>query len=460
VTVNVQPIRALVVAAVLALQSGLAVSAPEVGWWWNRAESGRGFFIESHDGVIFMAGYFYANDGRATWLVSGGSNADPYAYTGRLLAESDGQTLTGDYHPPSAPIDSGAVSLHFSSDTQGTLTWPGGTIAIERQRFGGEDAPFQPDSGWWWNPEESGRGYSVEVQGDKLFAVAFMYDAVGNPVWYYTAGTMASATSYDGPWMQFAHGQTLGGAYRFPDTPAPIGRLHIDFTAIDQAVFTMSDSVAPVATSMSKEGRILEFPTQRQLAAKPTYVPARRYDGNFTQTFEEVNTTRGHGATLVTTTTWTVVGLVAWVVSEDMASLGVVRGPHETYTLKGSDDFMPIKLTANVTQNGLGEACSGSVEKSFPFSNDGSHLDVSGFGDYKGNIELKAIEVMLPRTCTDLETGETTTINLLVRTGPSLKIVGPAPRYGLTGSRVTVLSTGDTAIKVTDSWSFAAVTAP
>jgi hypothetical protein len=456
--VNARSFRALLVAAMFATHSGLAACAPEVGWWWNPAESGRGFFIESHDGVMFMAGYFYESDGRATWLVSGGSNADPYAYSGRLLAERAGQTLTGPYQPPTPPVDSGAVSLHFTSDTQGTLTWPGGTVDIVRQRFGGEGAPFQPDAGWWWNPEESGRGYSVELQGDKLFAVAFMYDAAGNPVWYYSAGTMTSPSSYDGPWLQFSHGQTQGGAYRFPDAPVPVGRLHIDFTAIDEAWFTISDDVAPPGL-LAKGFKQVTVPAKRQFTAKPTFVPAERYDGNFTQKTELVSTASAAGVTLVTKTTTTVVGKVTWIAS-DLASLGGIRGPRQTYFLMPDLANMPIKLTAEYSQNGAGLSCAGSATKSFPLADAASTLDVNGYGQYKGTIELGAIELELTYTCKDLETGESFSTTLPARTAPHLKIDGPSFVYGLTGDRVTVYSSVSPTLQDNDTWSFAAVKKP
>src|SRR5713101_1298789 len=219
----------LLIGVWLSLCPLVAHASPEVGWWWNAAESGRGFFIESRGGIIYLAGYFYESDGRATWLVSGGANADPYSYQGRLLRYSGGQTLFGAYQPPAAPTDAGPVMLQFSDDNHATLTWPGGTIALERQIFDEGDATFQPQSGWWWDPAEGGRGYSVEVQGNHLFLVAFMYDDAGNPVWYYSAGLMATPTHYEGQWLQFAGGQTMGGPYKPPAAPTPVGKLILDF---------------------------------------------------------------------------------------------------------------------------------------------------------------------------------------------------------------------------------------
>src|SRR5258706_3305164 len=128
-------------ALLMYLGCGAAHAAPQVGWWWNPDESGRGFFIESAGGNFFMAAYFYADDGRARWLVSGGSNADPYHYSGPLLEVRSGQTLFGPYVPPGPPADAGAITVNFSDDTRGTIVRPGGTIAIVRETFGPNVAP-------------------------------------------------------------------------------------------------------------------------------------------------------------------------------------------------------------------------------------------------------------------------------------------------------------------------------
>ena len=33
-----------------------------------------------------------------------------------------------------------------------------------------------PESGWWWNPAEGGRGYSIEIQDNQLFFAAYSYE--------------------------------------------------------------------------------------------------------------------------------------------------------------------------------------------------------------------------------------------------------------------------------------------
>ena len=272
-------IRALVVMGVMSLQAGLAHATPEIGWWWNPNESGRGFFIENKDGIIYLAGYFYEADGRARWLVAGGPIANPNSYDGRLLAYSGGQTLFGDYVPPDPATDVGAVSLRFTDDTHATLTWPGGTIPIEREVFDNGTAPFQPINGWWWNEAESGRGYSVEVRGGSAFVVAFMYDATGKPVWYFSAGPMSSPTTYKGAWLQFANGQTLTGTYHPPSTPVTVGQLALQFNSDDDLTMSFNDDRATAARNATPKNRFKSLSVRPEFPKKKPPPILRRPPG-------------------------------------------------------------------------------------------------------------------------------------------------------------------------------------
>lgn len=69
---------------VCALYAGVVAAEPENGWWWNPNESGRGYFIEMRGGTLYISGYFYEGDGRATWMTSGGPVTDLYLYKGTL----------------------------------------------------------------------------------------------------------------------------------------------------------------------------------------------------------------------------------------------------------------------------------------------------------------------------------------------------------------------------------------
>src|SRR5262249_13367565 len=107
--------------------------APQTGWWWNTTEGGRGYSIEVAGSHIFFASYLYDVSGRATWLVaSGNTSLDGSLYTGNLEAYAQGQTLSGTYKAPLAPTNPGPITLAFNNATKGTMTWPGGSVAIER----------------------------------------------------------------------------------------------------------------------------------------------------------------------------------------------------------------------------------------------------------------------------------------------------------------------------------------
>ncbi len=229
---------------------------PQNGWWWNPAEDGRGFFIERRDGFTFVGLYGYDADGRASWLVSGAPSADPYRYTGELYSMHDGQPLFGAYRKPAGPDVAGTLSIHFTDDSHGTLTWPGGTIPIERLVFGGESTIDQPFSGWWWNANEDGSGYSLEIQGEVLVIIGFMYDDTGAPAWYLSAGRMSSPTAYSGTLLHYANGQSMGGTYRRP-TSVTIGTLDIAFAAVDEATLTFTETSSQTAKSLTtlKAGR-------------------------------------------------------------------------------------------------------------------------------------------------------------------------------------------------------------
>lgn len=204
---------------------------PANGWWWNPAESGRGFALEVSGNTLFMAAYLYDAGGRATWYASSARFYADGSFSSTLDRYSGGQTLTGAYQAATLAGSGGAVSLACASTTACTLTWPGGTVPLQRFVWSGDAAPgYAPQTGWWWNAAESGRGFFLEMQGGTLLATGYMYDSAGNPLWYYTAGPAASST-YQGTWTQYANGQTLSGSYVAPVVANPaVGALTLRLT--------------------------------------------------------------------------------------------------------------------------------------------------------------------------------------------------------------------------------------
>jgi hypothetical protein len=232
----------------------LSCTGPQSGWWWNPSESGRGFSLEVNaQNRIFFSSYLYAQDTSAYWMVSTGSLATAAAYLGTLNQYSMGQTLTGAYRAPTLGVSPGSLTLAFSSATKGTLSWPGGSVPIQRFDIvaGGAaagPAAGMPQTGWWWNSSESGRGFFFEVQGTTLFLSGFMYDSAGRPVWYTSSGAMTGTTVYQGRLLQYAGGQTLTGAYQAPSSSSDVGAVTVQFATTTTATLTLPNGTQVVLT--------------------------------------------------------------------------------------------------------------------------------------------------------------------------------------------------------------------
>jgi len=100
--------------------------------------------------------------------------------------------------------------------------------------FSGSTLAVIPDSGWYWNSGESGRGFNIEIQNNVLFIAGFLYDQSGNQIWIVSGGPMSSDRTYSGPAFQATNGQPLGGAYRTP-TNVPFGTATVTWTTTTAA---------------------------------------------------------------------------------------------------------------------------------------------------------------------------------------------------------------------------------
>ncbi len=55
---------------------------------------------------------------------------------------------------------------------------------------------FTPESGFWWNPDEPGSGYAIEIQDNFLFIATYVYDEGGVPIWYTAGATMGGNSEF------------------------------------------------------------------------------------------------------------------------------------------------------------------------------------------------------------------------------------------------------------------------
>lgn len=124
--------------AALGFLPGFALAfTPESGWWYNPAESGRGFAIEVQNNTVFMSGFLYEADGAPLWFVTSATyNQTNNRFDGDMLSLRGGQCLSCAFRPPVLQPSLGRITVSFTSPSTANLVWPGGSVPIVRQVYG------------------------------------------------------------------------------------------------------------------------------------------------------------------------------------------------------------------------------------------------------------------------------------------------------------------------------------
>ncbi len=96
-----------------------------------------------------------------------------------------------------------------------------------------------PETGWWWNADEPGRGFSIEKQANKIFFAAYLYEDFGSPTWFTAVLDEVSDDRFIGTLQQFSGGQTLSGSFQ----PANVlndnaGEIILEFSDQDKGIMT------------------------------------------------------------------------------------------------------------------------------------------------------------------------------------------------------------------------------
>jgi hypothetical protein len=74
-----------------------------------------------------------------------------------------------------------------------------------------------PTTGLWWNPNEAGRGYNIDIQDNTMVVTTFIYQQNGAPIWYLSSGTFDESTGvFNSSYDAFSGGQCFGCVYTFP----------------------------------------------------------------------------------------------------------------------------------------------------------------------------------------------------------------------------------------------------
>lgn len=126
-------------------------------------------------------------------------------------------------------------------------------------------ASFVPQSGWWSNPNEGGRGYFVESKNGRFFAASLLYDNYGYPVWYVVGPDAITSQGLVGALNSYSGGPSLAGGYKTPTGPVSAGTARLSF--IDDAHGTLNWPGGDVAISR------FEIASGSLNAPKPAFQP-------------------------------------------------------------------------------------------------------------------------------------------------------------------------------------------
>ena len=107
-------------------------------------------------------------------------------------------------------------------------------------------ATATPETGWWWNASESGRGFSLEVSGNTMFLAGYLYSTNGTPIWYISQGSRASNGVYQGILQQFSGGQTLAGSYQAASYIGSVGTVTVSFDTTTSGRLTWAGGTIPL----------------------------------------------------------------------------------------------------------------------------------------------------------------------------------------------------------------------
>ncbi len=98
-------------------------------------------------------------------------------------------------------------------------------------------AQIVPQTGWYWNAAEGGRGYFIENRNGSIFMGAFLYTPQG-PAWWFVGNAPVSGPDFSSPMYTLQGGQSLTGAFKTATLTASPGTVQLKFATDSTATMT------------------------------------------------------------------------------------------------------------------------------------------------------------------------------------------------------------------------------
>jgi hypothetical protein len=134
-----------------------------------------------------------------------------------------------------------SVRLFFrSTQNSANLT----TFYIDDVALVPTDLSSAPQTGWWLNPAEPGRGFAIEKQGNKIFMAGFFYNGSNASDWAVSTLTQQASGHYTGRFDRYTGGQTLSGAFKPSTLTSQLGEVTLTFTASGSGALQLGPTAA------------------------------------------------------------------------------------------------------------------------------------------------------------------------------------------------------------------------
>lgn len=134
------------------------------------------------------------------------------------------------------------AGISYAIFTTGISAGEGPVRLLVEQLFPGAEA----QTGWWWNPNEPGRGLFIETNGFTPFLGWFAYDDTGKWLWQISRGEILTRRSLQGSLVTFRDGQTLGGTWHAPSSVGSGSSIALSLSSPTRATLTSGNTSIPL----------------------------------------------------------------------------------------------------------------------------------------------------------------------------------------------------------------------
>src|SRR5579884_1149088 len=217
-------------------------TVPANGWWYNPAQPGILYALEAENGVVRLASFSFSAQGNPEWSLARCVQVAPGRYSGRFEQYTGGQALNRAPTQPSGIVDGPMVTIVFSSAATASLQIGNQSIPVQRYQFSDQWASPMLNaarSGWWDRPDQSGRGYFLEVQGNTLLVGGLLYNSTGRPAWFTSTGSVNSAGAFSANLTVCSAAVNPDGSLPRPVCTATTDTIRLDFSAPWRATLTL-----------------------------------------------------------------------------------------------------------------------------------------------------------------------------------------------------------------------------